>query len=242
MTHSSHTMKILKERFADERSKKVMFIAHCLINENTRYMGGAFCRGINKEIIDILNHTDCGIVQMICPERLAWGGIYKKSLYQYHGKAKKKFIFNISALFMPLFMFILNRKMKWIAQYTAEEIQDYITNGMEIEGIIGIKGSPACGVTACPDLQEYFKWSSKIDINKVTRKEQNEILKKVTKNGSGEYIKFLKRELEKRKLKVAFYEFDLFDEMDQKPNTALKIAADNMKLNVFREEQEDEYI
>lgn len=29
----------MKSRLLGERSKKVLFIAHCLLNENTRYMG-----------------------------------------------------------------------------------------------------------------------------------------------------------------------------------------------------------
>ena len=35
-------LQVLLERLDDERSKKVVFISHCLLNENVRYLGGAF--------------------------------------------------------------------------------------------------------------------------------------------------------------------------------------------------------
>jgi hypothetical protein len=32
----------LIERLADARSNKVIFVSHCLLDENVRYLGGAF--------------------------------------------------------------------------------------------------------------------------------------------------------------------------------------------------------
>ena len=32
-------------RLADERGRRIAFVSHCLLNENTRYLGGAFKAG-----------------------------------------------------------------------------------------------------------------------------------------------------------------------------------------------------
>jgi hypothetical protein len=37
--------QLLLERLKDERSKRVIFVSHCWLNENTRYLGGAFRPG-----------------------------------------------------------------------------------------------------------------------------------------------------------------------------------------------------
>lgn len=86
--------KILKisEQLKDNRSKKVIFVAHCILNQNTRYLGGAFSRGTVGTIIDELKSKGLGIVQMECPEQKAWGGVLKRSLIQIFD-SKDKWIF-----------------------------------------------------------------------------------------------------------------------------------------------------
>jgi hypothetical protein len=46
--------QLLLERLKDERSKRVIFVSHCLLNENTRYLGGAFRRGCADKFVDAL--------------------------------------------------------------------------------------------------------------------------------------------------------------------------------------------
>jgi hypothetical protein len=68
------------EKLKDERSKKVVFISHCLLNENTRYLGGAFRPAYVAEVLDEPRRRDLGIVQMPCPEQRAWGEVLKRQL------------------------------------------------------------------------------------------------------------------------------------------------------------------
>ncbi len=226
------TVRALRGRLADPRSGKGLFLAHSLLNENTRYMGGAFCCGIPAEMRELIAGLDCGVVQMMCPERVAWGGIHKPYLYQFHGIGKFRGVHSICAFSMPLFLWLVNWKMRWVARYTADEIADYARSGMEVVGVIGVRGSPACGVSYCPNLRRYFEWSSKVDVQQVTPGEQNEVLKQVTESGSGTFIRFLKRRLAKRKLAVPFFEFDLYDEMDGRPNAPLREAV--CRINSLR--------
>ena len=212
----------MKAQWSDHRSKKVIFLAHCLLNENTRYVGGALYGGVNQEILALLRGCSVGIVQMICPERMAWGGIYKKKMLQFRGMGKSVPAHRVCAFCLPVFMFWLNYKMRWVAKYTAAEIKDYMQNGMSVIGVVGVGGSPACGVERTPDLRRYFKWSSKVDLRTVTAKEHNAIIENVTCEGQGAFMRYLKRRLDKDKVKIPFFEYNLWDEMRGRENSVIK--------------------
>jgi uncharacterized protein YbbK (DUF523 family) len=72
-------------QFTDCRSKKVIFLSHCLLNENTRYLGGACERGAVPSVICECFERGYGIVQMPCPEQHVWGGVLKRHLLRYYG-------------------------------------------------------------------------------------------------------------------------------------------------------------
>lgn len=78
-------VRILSEKLRDERSQKVVFVSHCILNENTRYLGGAFRKGCVDEVVDRLRAMEVGIVQMPCPERECWGGVLKKDIVRAYG-------------------------------------------------------------------------------------------------------------------------------------------------------------
>ncbi len=216
-------IEILKNNWNDERSKKVIILSHCLLNENTRYMGGAFCGGINHEVMELFKHNDIGIVQINCPERISWGGIYKKNVFQFFGIAhQRKFIFKLLNPFVDITFRTLNRKMKGVAKYTANEIQDYMKNGMEVVAFVGIGGSPSCGVYTTPDIKMYFSHSARMDIFNTTRSEHNEILRKCTISGQGAFVKYLTRYLSRKKINIPMLEYNVFDEMDGRTNSLLQ--------------------
>jgi uncharacterized protein YbbK (DUF523 family) len=72
------TRQFLLERLEDERSKRVIFVSHCLLNENTRYLGGAFRPGSVSELVDGWQREGMGVCQMHYPEQRAWGGVLKR--------------------------------------------------------------------------------------------------------------------------------------------------------------------
>ena len=59
--------------FEDGRSKKVIFIAHCILNQNSISDGTAVFPATFKDVIKILLDADIGIVQMPCPELCCLG-------------------------------------------------------------------------------------------------------------------------------------------------------------------------
>ena len=54
--------------FTDKRSKSIIFLAHCILNQNAVSDGTASYPGFVTEIVELINSTDFGIVQMPCPE------------------------------------------------------------------------------------------------------------------------------------------------------------------------------
>ena len=51
------------DRLHDRRGRRVIFLAHCLLNENTRYLGGAGRPAIVREAVEFCLQHDVAIVQ-----------------------------------------------------------------------------------------------------------------------------------------------------------------------------------
>ena len=46
----------------------VAFVAHCLLNQNSKTAGGAVCPGVYSPVVEELRAKDWQLVQMPCPE------------------------------------------------------------------------------------------------------------------------------------------------------------------------------
>lgn len=59
--------------FDDVRSKKVVFIAHCILNQNAISDGTAVYPAAFREVVRMFLDENTGIVQMPCPELCCLG-------------------------------------------------------------------------------------------------------------------------------------------------------------------------
>lgn len=92
-------------------------------------------------------------------------------------------------------------------------VNDYIKNDYEVVGMIGIDGSPTCGVAKTLDLS---KFDSLADINpkEIDRiKFNNFIYENLLKEGEGLYTKILREKLERTEIHILFLSHNLIDEM-----------------------------
>ncbi len=175
----------LIEKLEDQRSKKVMFISHCLLNTNTRYLVGAFRRGSVEEIIYDVLKEGVGIVQMKCPEQWAWGGVLRKILLIVFD-AKWTFPRDIKPLLIKLFIAYTRITYKKLANETFKMICDHIKSGYKIMGIIGVDGSSSCGVTTILDIRKVFDYFVCQDIKTLNKDEFNrELYENCTATGRG---------------------------------------------------------
>ena len=75
MPENRDSARSLFDQLRDARGRRVVLVSHCLLNENTRYAGGAMYAGAVTEIVEELVTAGYGIHQLPCPERLAWGAV-----------------------------------------------------------------------------------------------------------------------------------------------------------------------
>jgi predicted secreted protein len=107
--------------------RKVAFVSHCLLDQNAKVGEYALFRGVVQPIIDLLKEKGCEIQQLPCPE-LTYMGVNRwwqtKDQYDTPG---------------------YRRHSTFISSLSVELIRKYIDDGYQIL-IIGIDGSPSCGV------------------------------------------------------------------------------------------------
>jgi predicted secreted protein len=123
--------------------RKVILIPHCVlipgINGNTN-----ISRDELEEIIKVLLDSETGIVQLPCP--------HLSSII-----AKNKGERSITTVENTLIKENKNNSYKKLYRKILEpvitEIEEYKKQGVEIIGVIGIKGSPICNVGVANDIQ-----------------------------------------------------------------------------------------
>jgi predicted secreted protein len=204
----------IKEKLVDDRNMEITFVSHCLLNENTRYIGGAFCYGVNENVVMELLKSKTGIVQMVCPEQIVWGGIEKKYLWIPIG-VKLKLKKYLLRFIYPVFIFYSKCRYWLIAKRVVREICDYIKSGYTIKRIIGIDGSPTCGVNNTLDMYKSLKYFEDIDVSMLTRKTFNDdMYRTCCVNENGLFISVLKKLLNKKGVIIDVGSIDLAEEKE----------------------------
>jgi predicted secreted protein len=105
----------------------VAFVAHCLLNQNSKVRDGAHCAGVYSPIVDVLRAKGWRVEQMPCPE-LAFAGLnrfwavreqYDTPAYRAHCRR--------------------------LAEPVAAQIRADLASGARVV-LVGIDGSPTMGV------------------------------------------------------------------------------------------------
>jgi predicted secreted protein len=127
--------------FDDHRSKKVIIVAHCLLNQNSISDGTADFPGQFTEIIDLIMTNHIGIIQLPCPELLCLG------LDRRDQNGANRQLLSENTRIRGLMSAQENVE---ILQNKAEEIvmqiQEYRKHGFQVLGLIGVDRSPSCGI------------------------------------------------------------------------------------------------
>ena len=112
-----------------ERSKKVIFVSHCILNQNVKALGRERSPGPVKELLELFAEADVGIVQIPCPQIDYNGGLNRKpkSKEEYDNKAYRAACKKLSAALL-------------------KQIEDYIAKKYSVVGILGVEFSPSCAV------------------------------------------------------------------------------------------------
>jgi predicted secreted protein len=115
-------------KFPDERHGKIVVVAHCVLNQNSRVLGIARYPAVIDEIVEILRKHNIGFLQMACPE-LTYAGAKRL------GKTREEYD-------TPGY----RRHCRQIAISTATQLEEFAKNNVKAIAVLGIKHSPSCDV------------------------------------------------------------------------------------------------
>ncbi|WMJ76035.1 MULTISPECIES: CD3072 family TudS-related putative desulfidase [unclassified Sedimentibacter] len=111
-----------------KRDKKIVLVSHCILNVNAKVYGIATeSAGCSKIVSELLN-KGYGIIQLPCVEQSCFG-------IRRWGQVKEQMNF-------PGF----RSKCYELLNPVIEQVSDFYNNGYNIAAVIGLDGSPACGV------------------------------------------------------------------------------------------------
>lgn len=110
------------------RSKKIVIVCHCLLNANAKVYPLARCGGVYSEVMANSITEGAGIVQLPCPETVYLG-------MQRWGMTREQY--NTS---------FFRESCRDMLKTSVIQIKAFDDAGYEIQRIIGMDGSPNCGV------------------------------------------------------------------------------------------------
>ena len=131
--------------FEDKRSKRVVLVIHCILNQNARIDNCAYYPGPMTDILQVLSEAGVGIVQMPCPELQCLG------LDRAGRICEGRDIGIREALLGPA-----RGACEALVEGVLRDVLEYRKHGFEVLGVIGNDGSPACGVDFTHHLETYF--------------------------------------------------------------------------------------
>lgn len=217
--------RLLLDRLRDERGRQVVLVSHCLLNENTRYAGGATRPGAVGEAVDELVGAGLGIHQLPCPERRAWGGVLKRhtvALYDSRGGPLYPFRGPLLRVFRWWTRIVYRR----LARQVVRDVSDYRRSGIDVVGIVGIGASPSCGVTTTLDLRDSLDVVAACPAAALTRDVMNErAVLACRRPGPGLFVEALDRRLARHRIALPAFEHDLAAELRGEPQTLLTRPA-----------------
>ncbi|MEG0371368.1 MAG: hypothetical protein RR645_03640 [Clostridium sp.] len=110
------------------RGKKIMLLSHCILNCNAKVEGLSSYKSSLIEVVNLLHKEGISIIQLPCPEMSIYG-------IKRWGHVKNQFD-------TPFF----RSECRGMLTPIVNQVNDYINNGYNVLGVIGIDGSPSCGV------------------------------------------------------------------------------------------------
>lgn len=198
----------------DARSKRAVFLSHCLLNENVRYPGGATCAGAHPAVVARYAAEGIGLCQMPCPEQRAWGGVEKRYLVRQYGRRSLRW-WLVRRLTVAAATIWTRAVYRCLARSIARDIADYRAAGMDVVEVVGVGGSPSCGVWTTLDLDRALLAMSRQAANVDGATANRDIVTANVIAGRGLFVEALDRALRRRHLTVSYREHDLAAELTE---------------------------
>lgn len=108
------------------RSKKIIYTAHCILNQNSVIRDWERAKGAFNDIVRVLLDKSISIVQLPCPEFLFLGEDRPAMTKEEYDTEEYRTVCK------DLVINIIN------------QMKEYVQNGYDIIGLLGIEASPSC--------------------------------------------------------------------------------------------------
>ena len=112
------------------RSKRVVFVSHCLLNQNTRAINQEKYPGVVKDVMELFLEAGIGVVQLPCPQIEHNGGGIKRKFRP--SKVLKENGYRTEC--------------KKMSTSIIKQIEKYLKEDYNVVGIVGVEFSPTCAV------------------------------------------------------------------------------------------------
>jgi predicted secreted protein len=120
-----------------QRSKKLIIVSHCILNQNTVIEGEARSMGAIPSAVDWIQKEGFGIIQLPCPEFTFLGLDRPPMAYEQYDN--EEYRCHCRQILMP----IIN------------QIKEYLKSGFQIAGTLGIQSSPSCDMSRGVFMEEF---------------------------------------------------------------------------------------
>ena len=181
--------------FTDGRSKRVVFLAHCFLNQNAISDGTAVFPAAVQGVIRTFLDAEVGIVQLPCPELCCLG----LDRGDPQGAARPVVVEN-TRIRRTMEEPEAHQALMGLVDHVMGQIKEYEKNGFEIVGIVGANRSPNCGVESTSDHDEEI-------------------------SGRGIFMEELSRRLEAEQIKIPMLGLKGSDPVAEKLKALLRGAA-----------------
>lgn len=130
-----------------QRSKRILFVSHCILNQNTVIENGARAEGAILSATEWAMKEGFGILQLPCPE-FTFLGLNRPSMtYEEYNTPEYR------------------RHCREILTPVLNQAIEYQKNGFEITGLLGIQNSPSCDPTRGVFMEELTAMFKENEIN-----------------------------------------------------------------------------
>ena len=132
--------------FNDGRSRRIVFFAHCILNQNAISDGTAVFPAAFKDVLRIFLDADVGIVQLPCPE-LCCLGLDRGD----ERGAERPVTVENTRIRREMSRGEPARRLAELADSAMYQIGEYRRHGFELVAVVGMNRSPNCGVDTTSD-------------------------------------------------------------------------------------------
>ena len=145
--------------FTDGRSRRVIFLAHCLLNQNAISDGTAEVPAAHRKILRTILDAQAGVVQMPCPE-LCCLGLDRGD----PEGGERPVVAENTRIRRAMGRPEAAARLRELTGQVVWQIQEYQKHGFTVLGIVGVDRSPCCGVNTTSDQdRELPGWGVFID-------------------------------------------------------------------------------